>query len=582
MPRYRIPTKDRRWVQSNKSDILGNLWATWNMDFDSSLGKVGISRRIRINTDDTDDASLTTPVAFVRASTGTDRWWALCGTRLFRTAATDPSAAFTIAATDDGGSTTPPTTATTVSSDMVTFNGKLYVSLPTDIAELDNTTWDNDWWTTVSGTAGTTTGIAHPLHATKKTNTFLVGDGNLVHAMDKNENVKNSRIILPLGFEIIWIRSDETGTWIGARNKENREAEAFFWDESAENYNRSYGLKSDRTFAGIIKDGIPYTINGEGQLLGFNGSGFEEVAVLPPFAQPNKKWKDGNTVNRCVHRNGMAIIENKIHISLNSKINNASGSTMENFGSGIYTFDPDEGLRHKYSFSQYDGTETDYGTFILAQAGALVPTDVSKGLFLAGATISTDDSTTMDAIFFLDVNDSILKRGYFITTKFPASSMEDVFHDLVASFKAFRTSTDRIIVKYRKINDPDFPVIGAGTWSSTTVFTSTASLGNVVAGNEVEIMIGRGAGTTAHVSTIAFSTPTYTVTLDEAIPNASGTAQFLFNNWMKLGTISSQNINYQELMLEDVGAFVQLKVELRGTGSSPELEGIELTSEPNT
>ena len=578
MATYKIPTQEKKWIQPNRGDILGNLWATWNMDFDSALGKVRVSRRIRINTDDTDDAQLTTPMAFVRSSAdATDRWWALCGTVLFKTAGTDPSAAFTQDAIASS-----PTTATVISSDMISFNGKLYVSLPTDIAELDGGTWDVDWWTTVPSGTAPTTGIAHPLHVTTRSNLFLVGDGNLVHVMDKDESAKNSRIILPLGFEVIWIRSNESGTWIGARNKESGEAEAFFWDESAENYNRSYGLKSDRTFTGVMKDGIPYTINGEGQLLGFSGSGFEEVAVLPLFAQPNKKWQDSNTVNRCVQRNGMAVIDNKIHISLNSLIGNAFASALDNFGSGIYTFDKDEGLRHKYSFSQYDGTEKDYGIFILSQSGALVPTDVSKGLFLAGATIHTNNTTQMDAIFYLDTNDSIVKRGYFITGKFPASKIEDVWKDLTASFKAFENSTDRIIGKYRKINDPNFPIFADGTWTDTNTFTTTVDLSDVVAGNEVEILRGTGAGTTAHVESISFSTPTYTVNLDETITNATSTSQFLFNNWTKFGTISTQSITYQELAIDDIGAFVQLKVELRGKGASPELEGLKLTSEPNT
>ena len=44
---FQIPTKDTRlWIQPNKSDVFGNLYATFNMHFDSVLGKVGTSRRV--------------------------------------------------------------------------------------------------------------------------------------------------------------------------------------------------------------------------------------------------------------------------------------------------------------------------------------------------------------------------------------------------------------------------------------------------------------------------------------------------------------------------------------------------------
>src|SRR3990167_2779054 len=94
---FQVPTKDKKFVQSNKSDVFGNLWATFNMDFDSVRGRVRVARRLRINTDNTaggGDTDLARPTGFVRsAASGTDQWWALCG-YLFKTAGTDPSAAF--------------------------------------------------------------------------------------------------------------------------------------------------------------------------------------------------------------------------------------------------------------------------------------------------------------------------------------------------------------------------------------------------------------------------------------------------------------------------------------------------------
>ncbi len=588
MSTFQVPDSKRRFVQPNRGDLIGGIFSTFNMDFDSVLGRVLVSPTVRINTDDGDDALLGIPLAFVRSSADTtDRWWALCGTVLFKTTATNPTGAFTQDAISNS-----PTNATVVSSDMVDFNGKLYVSLPTDIAELESGTWDVDWWTTIPSGTALTTGIAHPIHASIKRNLFIVGDGNLIHVMDKNENASNSRIILPNEFEIIWIRSAQNGTWIGARNKENGEAEAFFWDEHSENYNFSHKLKSDRTFAGVIKNGIPYTINGAGQLLAYaGGEGFKEMAVLPIF-QTGFKWEDGSTVNRCVHRNGMAVIDEEIHMLISAAPDgDTAAKFLFNFPAGIWTFDENSGLRHKYSLSQYDGTEIDYGAMVLDSVGALVPTGVVNK-FLAGGQIRTNSATEREAIFYMD-DGRTNKRGHFITSIFESSAFEDVFQDLLLSFKRFINSGDRIIVKYRAVKDINYPIAAATcTWASTTTLTLTAVqagvITNIAAGDEVMIKNGKGAGATLNISSVTKANGTYTVTLDEAVAAgvASGTFSCEINNWTVCATVSTQSIERQEFDLDVPGTWLQLKVELRSASggtfakrNSPELELLRVRSQ---
>ena len=584
---FQIPNREKRFIQTNRGDFLGNLFTTFNMDFDSELGKVRVSPRLRVNTDSGDDPQLGVPTAFLRTSvSGTDQWWALCGTVLFKTAGTDPSAAFT---QDALGSS--PTTMTTVSSDLIEYNGKMYASLPTDIAELDTITWDVDWWTNVIGGTALTTAIPHPLLATIKTNTFLAGDGNLVHAINKNENVSNSRLILPSVYQIIWMKASRDGTWIGTRHTEGGEGQIFFWDEVAENYNRQYGVKHARCFAGIIKDGIPWTVNGAGQLLQYNGVGFEERAVFPVFSQSGSEWTNGQEINLpVVHRNGMSVVDEKIHILIDTTINNDLDFIMENFPPGVWIFDNDRGLTHKYPISRYDGTENDYGTWSnnIGSVGTIYPTNAQQGLLLVGARFSTDDgSTFLNAILFRDENDSIVKRGHFTTAVFESSAFEDVFQDILLSFKRFRSSGDRIIVKYRAIKNPDFPIITAGiTWTDTDTFTTTKDLSNVTAGDEVYIIRGTGAGTLVHISSISEAAGTYTVNLDETIANATGTGRVIIDDFTKCATISTQSIERQGFDLDVVGTWIQLKVELRSAsgsvraGDSPELEKIVVKNIP--
>lgn len=582
MPTYQIPDKNKKLVQVNRGDSLGNLWATFNMDFDSSLGRIKVAPRLRINTDSVDDTDLTTPTAFLRTSaSNTDQYWALCGTVLFKTAGTNPTAGFTQDAIASS-----PTTLSYVCSDMVEFEGALVVSDTTDLNRLAAGTWDNAWWLSTLAQTALVSGIAHPLHVSLKSNLLLVGDGNNMHIIDKNNNVRIARVILPNDFEITWIRSNYEGTWIGARNKFGREGKVFFWDEYAENYNRAYVVKSDIAFSGVMKDGVLFIINGEGQLLQFNGAGFTEKAVLPIFGQANKRWDDGTAPRSLVHRNGMTVIEEKIHVLCYSRINDDSTKFMENFPSGIYVFDEERGLTHKYALTLYDGSEIDYGAMsTITLPGAIVATTKSQGLLLAGGTIPSDSTTFLHAIFYRDVDDSINKRGHFITAVMESSAFEDVFQDLLASFKRLKNSGDKIVIKYRSIKNPNLPIEGTGTWQSTSTFSTTQVLTNASAGDEAMIIRGKGSGATAKISSITEAGGTYTVTLAEAITGVAGTLRFLIGDWTECATISTQSIERQAFDLDVVGTWIQLKVELRsapaGTalaGDSPELEKIQINS----
>lgn len=581
---FQIPDNERRFIQSNKSDIFGNLFSTFGVDFDVAKGKVRASARTRQSTRSSDDADLGLPLAFKRTSAdGTDRWWALCTGVLFNTAGTDSTAAWT-----QDASVSTPTGLSAISADMEVFAGSLFVSGSTNIWR-NSSGWTASWWTGTLGQPALTASIAHPLHTTKKTNTFMIGDGNVIHTVNVDPSgtftIGNSRLRLPNEFQVIWIRSNYDGVWIGARNTIGGQAEAFFWDERSENYTFGFKLKSEMTFAGEIFEGILYTINGEGQLLKYNGAGFEEVAVFPVFEVFNKILDDGNLVKRCVQRNGMAVIDGKLHINIGSLINNSMGDSMENFPGGIWTYDPDEGLRHKYSFSQYDGIVNDYGNFICGATGALVATDVVS-LFLAGATVFTTASVSITAPFYAEATDFTALRGHFVSSLLEASSFEDTFQDLLLSFKRFASANDRIIVKYKTLKNPNYPIgFSTGTWTSTTVFTTTSvnvgSLANIAAGDEVMIIRGTGAGATARISTVTEAGGTYTITLAEAITGASGTMVYVVLDYLEAATVSTQGIDRQGFNLDAVGTFLQLKVELRSNSAnagSPELEKLRVTN----
>lgn len=76
------PRNTYRYLQTNRSDVLGNLWSTFNLDFQSNVGAIRLANKLVMNTTSSDDAALGRPGAFAHWYT---KWWAICGSSIFQT-----------------------------------------------------------------------------------------------------------------------------------------------------------------------------------------------------------------------------------------------------------------------------------------------------------------------------------------------------------------------------------------------------------------------------------------------------------------------------------------------------------------
>lgn len=80
-----------QFLQTNRSDNIGSIWASFNLDFQSNLGKLRLSKKLVTNITSSDDADLGLPVAF---EYWYQEWWAICGTRIFKNSSPDLVTAF--------------------------------------------------------------------------------------------------------------------------------------------------------------------------------------------------------------------------------------------------------------------------------------------------------------------------------------------------------------------------------------------------------------------------------------------------------------------------------------------------------
>lgn len=567
--------------QPNLGENFGQLWASWGLDLLSSPGRFKIADYMIKKTDSADDADLGWPTAFVRSEAdGTDRWWALCHTVLFKTAGTDPTAAFT----QDAIASTP-TGLNHFYSDLVDFNGALIVSRSGDLDKLSGGVWTASWWQGTLGQTALTSSIYIPLHVGFE-GRLLIGDGRYVHAVTKDNNVKYKAVILKPEFRVVKIVSTTTSYFIFARNLKSGTAKAFEWDGYSENFNREYDLEATRPFSAVVKDNIPYCVVNTGHLKKFNGGGFDVVGQFPIANYPSLNWKDDFSDPRPMHPNGMTVKDEEILMLISGATNGVITQLLPNMPSGVWAWNERNGLYHKHALSQnkQGGSVYDSGSEVVHVPGALVSVDDQRQL-LAGAGIYDDNVTTeKKGIHYLSSG----PRARFITPKIYSSQVQSSWASIWTRFKQLASSSDKIIVKYRTSDDFDlkdgyYQRRFAITWTAGNTFTTTdTNFANVAVGNEVEIFVGKGSGRTVHITDISESAGTYTVTIDETLTSVSGTAQVRVANWTKLEAINDTNILEKETGIFDQGGWIQFKLELRQSARDAlELEEMTVVSTPH-
>lgn len=195
-----------------------------------------------------------------------------------------------------------------------------------------------------------------------------------------------------------------------------------------------------------------------------------------------------------------------------------------------------------------------------------------------GAEVIRRDNISVNYAYLGSVSTGVESRGYFISPKIFSGETTDQFNNLVLKFTAFSNELDKIVIKYRTLDDnrniiPKSSTAWKITWTSSTTFTTTQTdWSSAIAGDEIEVLDGAAGGLLAHISTITSNSGTYTVTIDETYANyvSGDVSHAVFRNWKKLTSISytdtEASIGYLTKQIGAKGKFIQLKIELRGIG----------------
>lgn len=551
-------------------DTIGDIVESFNLDLSSNYGAIRVNKLKRI-------ATATAPSAYAWAIVNfLGVYVAGIGNLLWKNGG-QPSDSFTSIAG---------TTSSITNSDLKIFNSKLYHSRTSSVySSSDIDTWASAISSGLSDSPHLMEVFGARCYITDsycKVRSFNTSDTLTTDGQDYSID-----LALSSTWTITSLRKVGNLLWIGLLDTGSGAGKIVSWDGASQIPNSIFDVSAG-IMAGCDLDNIFHVIDSFGVLKRYAGNSFIEVARL---SKKSKQYFVGANVitnERFIHPNGIQATEAGT-ILINIRNQNIDDTFEDTIPSGIWEYDKNVGLYHKYSASFSDVEATtydDFGQQRIRTAGAICMTKPAtmttsdNGSFLCGMTMYNSDAygtgtNQIKGIFCDDTLNTTLKWGYFVTTKL-FGNIQQQWQKCYAIYKKFIDSSSKIIVKYRTVEDT--PTTTVITWTDIDRFTSATSLSAYSVGDEVQILQGYGSGQSSHIKEISGST----YILEDNFPTATIgiTAIANVSKWIKAGEVTSlDELQYKglTLALKNSSPFIQFKVCMQFKGND-ELNKLQIIS----
>jgi len=404
---------------------------------------------------------------------------------------------------------------------------------------------------------------------------YYISDKNFINSIDTAETPANTGSFTMdlsyFGGHVSWIKEGSNRIWIGYTKNDGTRGLIFEWDGQSENlWSKNYLIEAQGSAGCTIWNDVPYVLDIEGRLLGFNGANFEEVARLPilQYDVLNSGYAT-TSANKIIHFNGIRYMNDAIYMLVSNKTTGDSRA-QESFPAGLYVYTKENGLTHAYSpsLTEIGGDIKDFGVEYLNSTGAIFDATARvsnasnfDASIMFGANIDDETDAGINAIFIDEIIPTQAQSGYLVTPWLESNQVTDVWNKIILKYRKFLGDNAKIVVKYRTVKD--IPVVFQNiVWDSATAFTGTsAGLANIAVGDEIEVLTGHGAGKVAHVLTNTFATPNYTLTFDDSFPGvATGDiSDIRFQTWKKLPPITATYEQSAELTVPQYNKDTQIQ-----------------------
>lgn len=340
----KLPTEGK-WSQPNSSDKFGSIWASKNINLDET-GYIKLSPRSIVVIDKDDETNMGYPNALARFTAG-EYIVSTAGKtyNLTLTPAGDPDPV------ENSGSNNPTGAA---QSGGVIYNNLWHATTDTTVVSRDLSSSASATWT--SRITSLTSGVPHPLATFDSRRTICAANGNVVKQYDSSYNASTDLTISP-DFLIVGITYNKSTMAVATRlgntagtTGQNVEARLFIWDGETTSASDDPSIGSEACIALSKYKSSFVVLNSAGQLLYYNGGGFDVLASFPFYFED--KYLGGGFLNSPTTGLNMRADGDVIYINFPntlSPFNQKNEISIPNMPGGVWCFDPEVGLYHRYS-----------------------------------------------------------------------------------------------------------------------------------------------------------------------------------------------------------------------------------------
>jgi len=334
-----IIPKDRKWSQTNASDLSGNVQRTRNISFDDE-GIAKLAKRARSIHDfsGTNDRR----ILWIEYFKATNKYWLMV---------LDSNAVYsvdgtTLAVTDESGTSNIPSPDTTGGrNDCVPWQGYLYATSTVSLRRYNGSGWSANQYA-----AGITDGGFLCVNEAK--NWLAISQGNQVLLINTSHTLQHT-LTLPSEFQVTSMDYNNGFIAVGTRNINNGEAKMFLWDGNSSQHNSDWGVGCPRIDSVRRYKNTYVLVNSLGQLLQFNGGGFTQIGAFPIYYKDADWDADGSSYLGRVINRGMRVDGDLIYINVSPRIilpaADLANHVFESyFEGGVWVYDPEVGLHHRY------------------------------------------------------------------------------------------------------------------------------------------------------------------------------------------------------------------------------------------
>ena len=463
---------DKQWKQPNDGDSLGNVSSTWNIDFKSNRGSVGVSNPLKKVYNDSEIALIDGLAGAI--SEFDNDVWASHNKMTFVQASGADITDGSLWARDTAAATPDPTST----SDTEVFNNLLLVQEGNNIAAWDGTSWDDNWYGALSGSIN--------LDGTKETflktgpdeNLYITDDANKVYRLNKDGSTLSTPGAGTLDFsatkyEFTCVTTSSNRIFYGTEDTETEQCVIIEWDMGAQSIsaNRLHPMGTKRVLS-IATDSndLVVAILSDGSIKYFNGSSFVD------YPGANLPESDVLYDNEAIHKNGWTNVDKLLHFLFNPRLDRSEGnlddSTKSEHQAGIYCLDPQDGFYCRYALT--DGANCSQN---VSKVGALFARGHKNTKFFASYTLWTDTTTELAELVCEDKTNALASSSWLKLQ--PLESVEEVIKKITLIHKRLGTG-DEMNVYYRRHDEDSIRL--AGNWLNSTTFNTTETITGVEKG----------------------------------------------------------------------------------------------------